>query len=121
LGAWFADQVVVADVQRLQALDQRPDNFWVAMAQVEDTAVAVAINHPLFAGHIPYEWPFAPPLDELYARHLEEGSFAGGNVVGKLVKNGRFSILFTGYNGHRALLVVGHREWDEELCPCWLM
>ena len=46
-GAVLADEVVVADVQLLQGLAQGGNHAWVAVSQVEDAAVAVAVDQRL--------------------------------------------------------------------------
>jgi hypothetical protein len=89
----FTEQMVVADVQFLEALDERFHQHRVPMAQVKDAAVAVAIYHALLAADVPQIGPFAATHHEIYACLLEEAHFARGDVAGK---EGHNFFLWTG-------------------------
>ncbi len=77
----FADEVVVADVELSMASVSVLYDLGVAVAQVIDPAVAVAVDDPLFARHVPDVDPLPPAEDEIDTHLLEEGGLAGVDVV----------------------------------------
>lgn len=63
---------VVADVQLLQALCEGGDDLRVAVAKIEDPAVAVAVDKLLLASGIPDVGAFTPPEHEVDPHGGEE-------------------------------------------------
>ena len=49
----FANQVVIADVQLIQRLAQAGEDGRMAVAQIVEATVAVAVDQTFFAVHIP--------------------------------------------------------------------
>ena len=70
-GALLADEMMVADVEFVQALDERLGDLRMAVPQVEDAAIAVAVDERLVALHIPQINAFAFARHKLDPRRLK--------------------------------------------------
>jgi hypothetical protein len=84
---------MIADVQFLHAVDQGARDVGMAMAEVEDAAIAVAIDQARLAGHVPDEGAIAPTRDKLNARRAKEVDFARRHVLGKALDRGGSIVL----------------------------
>ena len=62
----LAYEVVVADVQFLEAFLQGFDHHGVAVAEVENAAVTVAIDQPFAADRVPHVRTLAPAENEFH-------------------------------------------------------
>ena len=84
-GTVFTDQVMVADIAGKKAFLQRRDHVGMAMAQVEYTPIAVAVDQALVAGDIPYKRPFPAPEYEVDADIFKKIGFSRGDVTAEAV------------------------------------
>lgn len=76
---------MVADVQLLQTVHQRLDDLRIPVTQVEDTAVAVAVNEPLASFDVMDVRAFPPAQSKIDPGRFEESRFSRGNMSGKEV------------------------------------
>jgi len=75
--------MMVADIEFFEAFLKFPDDLWVGMAKVEDTAVAVAVDEPLATCGIPYKRPLAFAEDKRHVKGLEGLHLSRIDMVGK--------------------------------------
>jgi hypothetical protein len=68
--------MMIADVQFLHAGDQFAHDVGMAMAQVEDAAVAMTVDQPRLACHVPDERTVTPAHHEIDAGGLKEVDLA---------------------------------------------
>lgn len=87
-----ADQVVVADIQRVQAFDQSLDDLGVAMPKIEHPSVAVAIDEPFFPGQVPEIGSGPLAKCEIYARRVKKGCLSRRNVLREKADRFRFAV-----------------------------
>ncbi len=81
IGSGFAHQVMITDVQLIEGLFQKIDQFPVPVPQVENATVAMEIEQLLGLIQVPQEWPFPLVHDKIHSVFLKKGDFTGGQMV----------------------------------------
>jgi hypothetical protein len=89
----LADEMVIANVQLVQGLPERSDHARVAVAQVENAAVAVAVNELAVPCHVPDVDTFAFAKDKVNTDLRKELGLAARYVARKALDDFGFRVL----------------------------
>ena len=83
---------MIADIQFIKGFLERLNNFGVAMAEVKNTAVAVAVNQAFSGLRVPDVRSFAPAENKLHIISLESLHLARVDIFGEAPDNFIFGI-----------------------------
>ena len=116
-GPLFAYEMVVADVELIETFLEDLYHLRISVAQVEDPAVAVAVDESPGAGSIPDIGAFPPAEDKVDAHAGEEGSLAAGDMCREAINDSLFRIN-AGKIHSKPSKAFRSRERDFYLKPC---